>query len=237
MKRTSLILILTFGIFYTSYCQKENDKNIFYVLNALGADLYENASFDSEVLEKIEVGKMIVATKVLESSQSKKIGDNFYLDGYFIRVNAKTSSGYIFSSDLTKFKPVLREIHKGITIPDIKGEKKNKTMAKRIVEYGNQEHEIEDEITEYENATYTYTAFGGCFDHLYLYRNLNLSEVYHQLTVHQVVINETEMKIQIPKFIKKERNEYHFEGLGATTNLKLIENEDGSFTVSSCDCT
>lgn len=237
MKKSSLIIILTIGIIYTSYCQKENNNNIFYVLNVLGADLHKDASLDSKVIEKIKVGERIIATKVLKTDQAKKIGDDFYLDGYFIKIKGETSSGYIFSSDLTKIKPVLRNIHKGIMIPNIDGKKKTMRVVKRTVKYGNQEYEIEDEITEYENVTYTYTAFDGCFDHHYLYRNLTLSEVYHQLTVNQVVINETEMKIEIPNFIKKVGDEYLFEGEGATEDLKLIKNEDGSITVSSYDCT
>ena len=115
--------------------------------------------------------------------------------------------------------------------------RKIKRQLKRIEKFDNKEYEIEDEITEFENVKYTYTAFDGCFNHIYLYRNLTLSEVYHQLTVHQIVINETDKKIELPKFIEKKGNEYLFEGEGATQDLKIINNKDGTFTVSSYDCT
>jgi hypothetical protein len=72
-----------------------------------------------------------------------------------------------------------------------------------------------------------------------VYKNLTLNEVYHQLTVSSLVINETKDGnfIEIPRFIEKKGNEYLFEGEGATQDLKIIVNKDGTFTISSYDCT
>jgi hypothetical protein len=237
MKKTFLLTILIFGIIACSSGKKEKERNSFYVINALGADLYERSSLNSKVIKKIKVGKKIIANEILKTIQSKKIENNFYLSGSFIKTQTESINGFIFTSDLTKIKPSLKDIYKGIIIPDIDGKEKNKRIEKRIEKYDNKEYEIEDEITEFENVTYTYTAFDGCFDHTYLYKNLTLSEVYHQLTVNQVVINETDMKIEIPRFIEKKGNEYLFEGEGATQDLKIIDNKDGTFTVSSYDCT
>ena len=107
----------------------------------------------------------------------------------------------------------------------------------RTNQFQDKEYEIKQEITEYENGVYTHYAFDGCFNHSYLYRNLTLSEIYHVLTGYQVVINETEKKIEIPKFIQKKENEYIFEGGGLTEDLKIIDNRDGTFVISSYDCT
>ena len=220
-----------------SFGQNTNDKNTFYVINVLGAELYEQPSLDSKVIKNIKVGEKIIAKEILKTRQSKKIGKELYLAGNFIRIQNESFNGFVFTSDLTKIKPSLSEIYEGIMVPDIQGKEKNKKTVKRIEKFDNKEYEIEDEITEFENVKYTYTAFDGCFNHIYLYRNLTLSEVYHQLTVHQIVINETDKKIELPKFIEKKGNEYLFEGEGATQDLKIINNKDGTFTVSSYDCT
>ncbi|KOY52403.1 hypothetical protein I602_1963 [Polaribacter dokdonensis DSW-5] len=239
MKKIFLLTILIFGIISCSSGQKANEKECFYVINVLGAELYEKPSLDSKVIRKIKVGEKIIAKEILKTDQSKKIGDDFYLGGSFIKIQSESIKGFVFSSDLTKIKPLLREVQKSIIIPDIDGKEKSKRIEKRIEKFDNKEYEIEDEITEFENVTYTYTAFNGCFDHIYVYKNLTLNEVYHQLTVNSVVINETKDGnfIEIPRFTEKKGNEYLFEGEGATQDLKIIVNKDGTFTISSYDCT
>ena len=219
--------------------QKANDNNTFFIINVLGANLYEQPSLDSKVIQKIKPGHKIVADEILKTGQSINIGNEFYLGGNFVKIKNKDITGYIFSSDLTKIKPELKKIYEDILIPDIHGKEKSKRIEKRIEKFDNKEYEIEDEITEYENVTYTYTAFDGCFDHVYVYKNMSLSEVYHQLTIHNFVINETAEGnfIEIPKFKEKKENEYLFEGEGATQDLKLIDNKDGTYTISSYDCT
>jgi len=239
MKKSFLLLIFIFGIISCSSGQKENDINTFYVINVLGAELYEKPSLDSKVIKNIKVGEKIIADEILKTGQSKKIGSEFYFGGNFIKSQNESISGYIFSSDLSKIETSLKMIYEGIMVPDILGKEKSKRIEKRIEKFNNKEFEIEDEITEFENGTYTYTAFDGCFDHVYVYKNMTLSEVYHQLTVKNIIINNTTEGdfIEIPKFIEKTGNEYHFEEEGATEDLKIIENNDGTFTVSSYDCT
>ena len=237
--RKTLLLILAFGIIACSSKKKENERNYFYVINTFGADLYESPSLESKVIQKIKVGEKIIAKEILKTGESRKIGNEFYLQGNFIKIKNESFSGFIFSSDLTKLKPELNKIFEGILIPNILGKEKSKKIEKRVEKFDNKEYEIEDEITEFENGTYTYTAFDGCFDHVYVIKNMTLNEVYHQLTFHNIIINETKEGnfIEIPKFIQKKGNEYLFEDNGATQELKIIENKDGTFTISSYDCT
>lgn len=225
------------NIFFFS--KKKNDKDTFYVINISGAELYEHPSLDSKVIKKIKAGEKVIADEILKTDQLRKIGNEFYLAGAFVRVRNKSFSGYIFSSDLTKIRPTLNAVYEGIMLPDILGKEKSKRTEKRIERFDDTEYEIEDEITEYENGTYTYTAFDGCFDHVYVYRNMTLGEVYHHLTLKNVMIDVTggASDVVIPMFKEKKGNEYLFEDEGATQNLKIIENEDGTFTVSSYDCT
>lgn len=240
MKKNLIILILfTFVIICCSPKQKTNFKESFFIINVLGANVYKEPSLDSEVIEKIKPNVKIIAEKILEPKQRVSIDNEFYLEGNFVKINHKGTSGYIFSSDLTKIKPELKKIYDNIFIPNIQGKEKSKRIKKRTETFDNKEYEIEDEITEYENLTYTYTAFDGCFDHVYLYRNMSLSEVYHQLTIHYIGINETLEGnfIEIPKFKEKKGNKYFFVSEGATQDLKIIDNNDGTYTISSYDCT
>lgn len=237
MKKTLLLITLIFGTVSIATGQKKDNNETYFVINVLGADLFERPSLDSKVIEKIKVGEEIISTEILKTEQSKIIGVDFYLSGSFIKTQVGSKNGYVFTSDLTKTKPSLEITNKVITIPNINGPEKNKRTEKRTGKFDDGGFELEDEITEFENTTLTYTAYDGCFNYSYLYRNFTLSEVYHQLIVNQVVINETEMKIEIPRFIEKKGNQYHFEGEGATEDLKIIDNNDGTFTVSSYDCT
>jgi hypothetical protein len=68
---------------------------------------------------------------------------------------------------------------------------------------------------------------------------MTLNEVYHQMINLYFFAGQTEngRQIEIPKFFKKTENEFYFIGIDATQDLKLIDNQDGSFTVSSYDCT
>jgi hypothetical protein len=110
--RKTLLLTLIFGIIACSSGKKEKERNSFYVINALGADLYERPSLDSKVIKKIKVGKKIIANEILKTIQSKKIENNFYLSGSFIKTQTESINGFIFTSDLTKIKPSLKDIYK-----------------------------------------------------------------------------------------------------------------------------
>ena len=127
MKKT-LLLTLIFGIMSCSFGQNANNKNAFYVINVLGAELYEQPSLDSKVIKNIKVGEKIIAKEILKTGQSKKIGKELYLVGNFIRIQNESFNGFVFTSDLTKIKPSLSEIYKGIMVPDIQGKEKNKKI-------------------------------------------------------------------------------------------------------------
>lgn len=238
MNKIFLLTTLMLGMLACTSGQKEK-ANTFYVLNVFGAKVYEEPSLDSKVIKQLKPGEKIMAEDVLQTEQSIKMGAGFQLDGSFVKIKKEGISGYVFSSDLTKRKPELKKIDNGILLPDILGKELNKRIKKRSVTINHQEYEYEDEITEFENGTYTFTAFDGCFDHVYVFRHLSLSEVYHQLTFLYVVLNESEEEhfIEIPMFIEKKGNEYLFDSGEATQNLKIIDNKDGTFTISSCDCT
>jgi len=218
--------------------QEKRDENSYYVINIFGANLYEKPSLDSEIIENIKVGEKIVANRILKTEQPIHIGVEFQLQGGFIEVKNQVYSGFIHSSDLTRFKPQLEEILDGIIIPDFKGKVKSKTSEKKIETFNNKEYEVEVEITTYENVIHTYTDLNECLENTYLYKDMTLNEVYHQLPVHNPNIDITSKRsvILMPEFIEKKRNKYFFRGIGITRYTTIVENLDGQYLISSLDC-
>lgn len=218
--------------------QEKRDENSYYVINIFGANLYEKPSLDSEIIENIKVGEKIVANRILKTEQPIHIGVEFQLQRGFIEVKNQVYSGFIHSSDLTRFKPQLEEILDGIIIPDFKGKVKSKTSEKKIETFNNKEYEVEVEITTYENVIHTYTDLNECLENTYLYKDMTLNEVYHQLPVHNPNIDITSKGsvILMPEFIEKKRNKYFFRGIGITRYTTIVENLDGQYLISSLDC-
>ncbi|SHJ19929.1 hypothetical protein SAMN04488096_11062 [Mesonia phycicola] len=218
--------------------EEKNNENIFFVINVFGANLYEKPTLDSKVIKNIKIGESILANKTLKISQTIYIGTRFQLTGNFVQVKNQIYSGFIHSSDLTRFKPKLEPIYEDISIPDFKGKIIQKTTNKRIEVFNNHEYEIEEEITTYENVIHTYTNFGDCFEHTCLYKYMTLPEVYHQLPVHNPKIDVTPKGnfILMPEFIKKTDNKYDFKGRGITRSISIIKNKDQQYLISSLDC-
>ncbi len=218
--------------------QEKRDENSYYVINIFGANLYKKPSLDSEIIENIKVGEKIVANRILKTEQPIHIGVEFQLQGGFIEVKNQVYSGFIHSSDLTRFKPQLEEILDGIIIPDFKGKVKSKTSEKKIETFNNKAYEVEVEITTYENVIHTYTDLNECLENTYLYKDMTLNEVYHQLPVHNPNIDITSKGsvILMPEFIEKKRNKYFFRGIGITRYTTIVKNLDGQYLISSLDC-
>jgi len=218
--------------------QEKRDENSYYVINISGANFYKKPSLDSEIIENIKVGEKIVANRILKTEQPIHIGVEFQLQGGFIEVKNQVYSGFIHSSDLTRFKPQLEEILDGIIIPDFKGKVKSKTSEKKIETFNNKEYEVEVEITTYENVIHTYTDLNECLENTYLYKYMTLNEVYHQLPVHNPNIDITSKGsvILMPEFIEKKRNKYFFRGIGITRYTTIVENLDCQYLISSLDC-
>ncbi|QXP78505.1 MULTISPECIES: hypothetical protein [Winogradskyella] len=215
-----------------------SDKNSFFVINVFGAPLYEKPSLNSKLIKRISVGERIVAEKIIETKQSIHIGEGFQLHGNFIKVKNQVCSGFIHSSDLTTFRPQLEPIYNGVVIPDFKGKMIHKTTDKRIETCNDKPFEIEEEIATYDHIIHTYTDFNDCFENTYLYKDMTLHEVYHQLPVHNPKIDITSKGnfILMPKFIEKKDNQYFFKGVGITRGVAISKNKDGQFLIASLDC-
>jgi len=200
----------------------------------LGAKVYEKPTFDSKTLTEIPVGETILIEKFIETKEKFNVGIDFSLSGKWIKPNG--INGFVFSSDLTDKKAEIGKSKYGQTFINLLGNLKNEKTEKKNIKTDNGEFSKYFEYKYYENGTYTYTAFDGCFDHVTVYKNLTINEVYHQMVSdYGLLMNKKEY--WIPIFQEKLGNTIKFEGEGATENLKIEIKENGIIVVSSYDCT
>lgn len=231
-KNFALIFILL--IIQFSFGQNITDKTELYVINILGAKIYEKPTFDSKTLTELPVGENIIIEKSIETKEQFRIGENFSLPGKWIKPYGL--NGFIFSSDLTDKKVEVINNEYGQINVNLIGKLISEKTEEKQINTKNGEFSKFFEYRYYENGTYTYTAWDGCFDHVTEYKNLTLNEVYHQMVSdYGGLMNENEF--WIPIFQEKTENILRFEGEGATQDLKIELIENGVIIVSSYDCT
>jgi hypothetical protein len=214
----------------------------FYVVALTGAELHAQPSFNSKLLRRLPLGGVVQAQQTIASHEGQRIGSGLILPGEWVQVTTPAYTGYVFSADLTTKRPVLKKSHSGMAYIDLLGPQKSRPRAKqpRAPKTGKRSvDETTTEITEYTNGTYTRTASDGCFTHNYAFRHLALNEVYHQLISAYAGYDGTQLRR--PKLIGKKGNVYTFTcGFGDTDaeqQLQLTIHKDGTYSISSYDCT
>jgi hypothetical protein len=157
-------------------------------------------------------------------------------------VTTPAYTGYVFSADLTTSRPVLKKSRSGMAYIDLLGAPKSRPRAKQPLASKTGKRAVDEtttEVTEYANGTYTMTASDGCFTHAYVFRHLALNEVYHQMISAYAGYEDTQLRQ--PKLIGKKGNVYTFTcGFGDTDaeqQLQLTIHKDGTYSISSYDCT
>lgn len=234
MKHTILILLL--GTWFGSISEI---NEVQYTINIQGTNVYSKPTLESEIIERFKIGSEILVIETIESSEKLKISEYLFLEGDFIKIKADGLIGFIFSSDLSKHQPAVITYYEDIQTANLLGPMIDQRTEERKVKYGEREFTVKDRIYEYEFATRTETSFDGCFDHTYDLKNLSFNEVYHQLINSNIVVATTSGGnfIEVPKFKGKEENVYHFYSDGATEDLRIIDNKDGTYRIYSYDCT
>ena len=93
-----------FLVFQLTICHGQNQENPteFCVINLLGAELYEDPSFESRILYKLKIGDKLTSKTIISTNDTKMVGPNFNLGGDWIKTNVSGFNGFVFSSDLTK---------------------------------------------------------------------------------------------------------------------------------------
>jgi hypothetical protein len=232
--KNCLKLIFTILFINSIFGQNPENKTEFCVINMLGAKVYEKPTFQSKMLTELKVGKTIIIEQIIQTDEQIEIGNKFSLSGNWIK--PMNVSGFVFSSDLSDKNVEIGRSKYGQTYINLLGELTDKKEEKKLIKTENGEFPKYFEYKYYENGTYTYTAWDGCFDHVTEYKNLTLNEVYHQMVSdYGEIMNENEF--WVPIFQEKSENFIKFEGEGATEDLKIELKENGKIIVSSYDCT
>lgn len=113
-------LILAISAFKLSIAQKPEQENEFYVINFLGAKIYEAPSFEAKVLKTLSVGKFILIEKQISTEDRFIIKERFSFEVNWVKPN--NIDGYIFSSDLTNKKVELAKNGNGLKELNFLGE-------------------------------------------------------------------------------------------------------------------
>lgn len=233
MKNTVLI-ILAILLATPLLSQNQKKRNELTVINMLGAKVYEKPTFNSKTLIDLPVGEKVIIDKHIETNEKFQIGTGFSLVGQWVK--PKGIDGFIFSSDLTERDAEIGMDEFDQTYVDLLGKlTKEKAEEKRVKTPGG-EFPKYFEYKYFENGTYTYIAWDGCFTHIKEYNSLTINEIYHQMVSdYGIQLNGNEFSI--PAFLEKAESKIKFDGKGATQDLTIEFKENGSIVVSSYDCT
>lgn len=226
---------LIFMLIFVSSLLGQNQQNEgLCVINMTGAKVFEEPSFNSKELGVIPVGEVVIPEGFINTNEKFTTANQFSLTGHWIK--PKDVDGFLFSSDLTsKDVEIQQNIH-GQTSVNLLGKLIGQKEEKKMIMTDNGEFPQYVEYKYYENGTYTYSAWDGCFDHITEYKNLTFTEVYHQMVSdYGALINETDF--WIPTYQGQSGNTIRFAGDGATEDLKIELKDNGTIIVASYDCT
>jgi hypothetical protein len=232
--KNCIALIITILFFNSHFGQNLENGTELCVINMLGAKVYEKPTFESKALTELKIGENLIIETIIQTDEHIEIGNGFSLNGNWIK--PLNINGFIFSSDLSDKNVEIGKSKYGQTYINLLGKLTDKKEEKKLIKTENGEFPKYFEYKYYENGTYTYSAWDGCFDHITEYKNLSLNEVYHQMVSdYGGIMNENEF--WTPIFQEKYGNFIKFEGEGATEDLKIELKENGKIIVTSYDCT
>jgi hypothetical protein len=235
--KNCIALIITILFFNSLFGQNLEIGTDLCVINMLGAKVYEKPTLESKILTELKVGENIIIENIVQTDEQMKIGNGFSLSGNWIK--PMNINGFVFSSDLSNKNVEIGQNKYGQINVDLKGNLIDEKEEEKKIKTENGVFPKYFEYKYYENGTYTYKSWDGCFDHITEYKNLTISEVYHQM-VSDYGINMSDINgtsFWIPIFKEKSGNFIKFEGEGATQDLKIELKENGNIIVSSYDCT
>jgi hypothetical protein len=234
-----LLLPMVLG---TASAQAAPPRTTFYIVALTGAALHAQPSFTSKRVRQLPLGGVVQAQQTIASQDGQQIGAGLVLRGDWIKVTTPAYTGYVFSADLTTRRPVLKRSRSGLASIDLLGAQKGSPRAKQSLASTTGKRAVDEtitEVTEYANGTYTMTASDGCFTHAYTFRHLALNEVYHQLI--STYAGYEGNHLRRPKVLGRKGKVYTFTcGFGdtdAALQLQLTIHPDGTFSMSSYDCT
>jgi len=229
MKSLTLVLcLISLSLF-------SQTKESFYVVNLLGTTIYSEPDFDSQIIGRIDLGKIIYFEGVLEQKVKKRVSPELETEGRWIEIVLDYTVGYVFSGDLSTKPTELIIGFKDLQTVSLLGKQLHKKEYTDSVTFDGKNYAVQKIETSYEFGMATESFFDGCHDQELFLEGFTLSEAYHQL------INYTARKknnqIEIPAIISREGNIWNFSNLDAIQELQLHDLGGGRFKITLYSCT
>lgn len=227
--------ILTLALCLFSTCLFAQSNENYHAINLLGASIYTEANFDAQIVGRIDFGKKVYVDQVLEKSEAKQISPEFKLPGYWIRIYLDSSSGFIFSSDLSLKPTEITIDYNDFQRVHIFGKEIEKKEYTEQTVIEGKSYPVKKKVTAFEYALLDETFFDGCHDSEYILEGFSLSEAYHQLI--NLTARKNRGQIEIPAIIRQEGNIWKFSDLDAIQELQLHDLGKGKFKITLYSCT
>jgi hypothetical protein len=226
---------LTLVLYLISLSLFSPTKESFHVVNLLGTAIYSEPAFDSQIIGRIDLGKVIYFEGVLEQKVKKRVSPELEVEGNWIEIMLDFSVGYIFSSDLSLKPTELISEHNDLHTVDLFGKEleKEKTTEEVTGEFGTST--LVKIKTIFERVILHEEIFDDCHDWEYTLEGFTLSEAYHQLI--NLTARKHDNQIEFPAIISREGNIWNFSDLDAIQELQLHDLGGGRFKITLYSCT
>ncbi|HCX22890.1 MAG TPA: hypothetical protein DHN29_13300 [Cytophagales bacterium] len=216
-----------------------NAGDTIYVWNIDGSPIYSEPNSNSGQISTLKHGtKAVVIEQKLKSQPFMiEVKNGFFIKGYWVKVSTNSTLGYVFDSDFSTINSNIKNENDrwSTLLQRFFGKRTDFKKIHRIAKYGDSDYEITDQVSTYENGTYTYTPFDGCFDHTYKFNNRSFNEVYHlMMNIYSVSMSLYGGR---PIYQNTKEQTFIFSGTEATGEIHIKILKDGSIELFSYDCT
>ena len=211
-----------------------------FVWNLLGTEIKEAPSLDSKTISTIAFGDTVMRAHFTRSTphvtDTLSIIGGYPNSSHWTMVDFNHGIGWVFESNISNDSvPTIREY--GFTKIDylsLLGDSVGDTVIVEKKMIGVHELTSETSIKYFQNGSYEYTAFDGCFDHTYIFTKIDFKEILHvAMSMYSIKVNE---EIHTPEFLKTEADIIIFIGTEATVEVVISKTKNG-WKIFSYDCT
>jgi hypothetical protein len=201
----------------------------------LGATIYSEPGFDSQIIGRIDLGKIIYFEGVLEKKVRKRISPELETEGQRIEIGLDYTIEYVFSGDLSTRPTEFIIEFKDLQTVSLLGEQLHLKEYTDSVTFDGKNCAVQKIETSYKFEMATESFFDGCHDNELFLEGFTFSEAYHQLI--NFTANKNNNQIEIPAIISREGNIWNFSDLDAIQELQLHDLGGSRFKTTLYSCT
>ncbi len=212
------------------------DREEYFVINPLGATILSEPDFNSQRIGRINPGeKILIIDPDFSKESTLSIGPHLEINGHWISIHLSDETGFIFTTDLSKFPPSRLTEYEGQEELHLSGKqlKREEYSEEQATEFGTFPKRIKK--IQFEKASVEEVFFDGCLTWEYELKGFSLSEAYHQVL--QLTASIWDNRIEIPKVISQEQNTWNFSNIDACQEIKLVDLGKGNYRISFYSCT